>query len=91
MHAVVVKVSVEPGHEEESLEHVRANVVPNVKQAPGLVAGYWLPPKEGRGMAVTVWGSEEAAQASIEMARNSPRPDSVTFDSFEVHEVVAHT
>ena len=71
MHAVVVKVSVEPGHEEESLEHVRANVVPNVKQAPGVVAGYWLAPEEGHGLAITVWESEEAAKASIEMGATS--------------------
>ena len=91
MHAVVVEVSIQAGHEEESIEHLRANVLPNVKQAPGLIGGYWLAPEEGHGLAVTVWENEQAARASVEMARNAPRPDSVTFDRLEVKEVVAHT
>jgi heme-degrading monooxygenase HmoA len=90
MHAVVAQVSIQSGHEEESLEHLRTNVVPRVKQAPGVVAGYWLGPKDGHGMAVTIWDSEEAARNSIEMARNAPRPDSVTFDGFEVREVIGN-
>jgi heme-degrading monooxygenase HmoA len=90
MHAVITQVSIQSGHEEESLEHLRTNVIPRVKEAPGVVAGYWVAPKDGHGMAVTVWESEEAARKSIEMAQSAPRPDSVTFDSFEVGEVIAH-
>jgi heme-degrading monooxygenase HmoA len=89
MHAVITRVSIQAGHEEESLEHLRANVIPRVKEAPGVVAGYWVGPRDGHGMAITVWESEGAARKSIEMAQNAPRPDSVTFDSFEEGEVIA--
>jgi hypothetical protein len=90
MHAVVSRVSIQAGHEEESLEHLRSNVLPRVKQAPGLVAGFWIAPEEGHGLALTVFESEEAARAAAEMAQNAARPDSVTFDSVDVREVIAH-
>ncbi len=88
MHAVVSHVSIQSGHEDESLEHLRTNVVPRVKQAPGAVAGYWLNPEGGKGFAFIVFESEEAARAAADMARNAPRPESVTFDSIEVREVI---
>jgi hypothetical protein len=89
MHAVVARVSVQSGREDEAREHLLTNVVPRVKQAPGLVAGYWAAPKDGHGSGFIVFESEEAAKAAREMAVNSPQPESVTFDSIEVHEVVA--
>jgi heme-degrading monooxygenase HmoA len=89
VHAVVGNVTIQSGHEEESLEHLKTNVVSRVKESPGLVAGYWLAPRDGHGFALLVWESEEAAQRGVEMAQNAPRPDSVTFDSLEVREVIA--
>jgi heme-degrading monooxygenase HmoA len=90
MHAVYIRVSVEPGHEEEALSHLHTHVVPRVKETPGIVAGYWLKPQDEQGVAVTLWESEDAAHAAVEMTRNAPRPDSVTFDTLEVREVTAH-
>jgi hypothetical protein len=89
VHAVVGKVSIQPGREDESLEFLKANVLPMVKQAPGLVAGYWLAPQGGHGFGITLFESEEAARGAAEMAQKSPRPDYVTFDSIDVQEVVA--
>ena len=89
MHAVVTKVSIQSGHEDEAREHLASNVVPRVKQAPGVVAGFWLAPQDGHGSAMVVFESEEAARAAADMAQNAPRPDSVTFDSVEVREVIA--
>ncbi|HEX9374645.1 MAG TPA: antibiotic biosynthesis monooxygenase [Actinomycetota bacterium] len=89
MHALVAGVAVQSGHEEEALEHLKTNVVPRVKEAPGVVAGFWLASQDGHGLAFIVWESEDAAQRGAEMARNAPRPESVTFDSIEVREVVA--
>ena len=89
MHAVVTRVSIQSGHEDEAMEHLKTNVVPRVKEAPGIVSGYWLVPKDGHGFAFVVFESEEAARGAAEMAKNAPRPDSVTFDSIEVREVVA--
>ena len=38
MHALAVNVSIEAGKGEEALQELRSNVVPRIKQAPGLVA-----------------------------------------------------
>jgi len=89
VHAVVGKVSIQAGREDESLEFLKTNVLPMVKQAPGLVAGYWLAPQGGHGFGITLFESEEAARGAAEMAQKGPRPDYVTFDSIDVQEVVA--
>jgi hypothetical protein len=89
MHAVVGKVSIEAGREDEAMEYLMNNVLPMVKQAPGIIAGYWVAPQDGKGLGLTLYESEEAATGAVEMARNAPLPEYVTFDSIEVREVVA--
>jgi hypothetical protein len=91
MHALVVNVSLKPGHKEEGVKELETNVVPLVKQAPGVVAGYWAGSPDGaHGTSMVLFDSEAAAQAGADMARNSPVPEFVTFDKLEVCEVVAH-
>jgi hypothetical protein len=89
MHALLVNVSIESGKEDESLSFLKSEVLPLVKQAPGLVAGYWFAPQGGHGCSVVVFESEEAANAARQMADSGPRPEYVTFDSIQVVEVVA--
>jgi hypothetical protein len=89
MHAVVGKVSIQTGKEDESVEYLKTNVLPMVKQAPGIIAGYWVAPQDGKGLGITFYESEEAARGAAEMAKNAPFPDYVTFDSIEVREVIA--
>ena len=90
MHAVVVTVTIEPGHGDEAVAQLETNVVPAVKQAPGVVSGYWLVPSEGHGLSLVLFETEEAARAAAEAVPNRPMPDFVTFDKVEVREVVAH-
>jgi hypothetical protein len=90
MHAVVGQVSIESGREDESIEFLKANVLPMVKQSPGLIGGYWMAPQEGKGLGVVFYETEEAARGAAEMAKNGPRPDYVTAN-FEVREVIAQT
>ncbi|MDP9299492.1 MAG: hypothetical protein M3P43_01115 [Actinomycetota bacterium] len=90
MHALVVHVSLEPGHDEEGRTELETNVVPRVKQAPRVVAGYWAQSADGEhGYSMILFESEETAQTGADMARNGPRPDFVSFDKVEVCEVVA--
>jgi hypothetical protein len=89
MHALLVNVSIESGKEDESLSFLKSDVLPLVKQAPGLVGGYWFAPQGGHGWSVVVFESEEAANAARQMADSGPRPKYVTFDSIQVVEVVA--
>ena len=60
-----------------------------MKQAPGLVNGYWTR-KENSGMAMVVFESEEVAN---DIAERIPTmvTDAVTLENVEVREVLAHT
>jgi hypothetical protein len=73
-----------------ALTFAREQVVPRVSGAPDLVAGYWVRVAEDKGVSIVIFDSEEAARAMAEQV--SPPPDgSVTANSVEVGEVVAHT
>ena len=88
MHAVVVAVKV--NDREAATSNLRERVVPEVSQAPGFVAGYWvaLGPEKG-GRSVIVFESEEAARGMAEKIQSLPG-DEVTMESVDVGEVVAN-
>lgn len=86
MHAVVVRVRI--SEEEAALAALRDQVVPQVSQAPGFVAGYWTR-KENTGLSMIVFESEDAARAVSERIPESV-PQGVTLESVEVREVVAN-
>ncbi len=90
MHAVVVEVNIESGREEEGIAYLHANVLPAMKQTPGLVSGYWLASKEGQGLTVLVFDEAEAAGATARGLAAAPRPDFASLGKIEVHDVVAH-
>ena len=86
MHAVVINVTV--NDREAATAALQNQVVPQVSQAPGFVAGYWVGLEGGRGTSIVAFESEDAARAASE---NVQAPgDFVTFDSVEVGEVVGH-
>ena len=87
MHAVVVTVTVSDA--EASLNRLRDEVVPEVKQMPGVVAGYWTR-KDDTGISMVVFESEDGAKAMSERVPTIV-PDEVTLENVEVREVVAHT
>jgi heme-degrading monooxygenase HmoA len=86
MYAVVTKVTIEDP--ESATQNLRDQVVPGVAQAPGFVAGYWTR-KENGGLGMTIWESEDAAQAASDQVRGMA-PAGVTIDDVELREVVAH-
>jgi hypothetical protein len=86
MHAVVVKGTVQD--EDKATTHLRGQVIPRLKQAPGFVGGQWVR-VEGKGNAVITFESEEAARAGAEQLRTNPPPeDAFTLDSVEIGEVI---
>jgi hypothetical protein len=87
MHAVVVTVTVNDA--EASLNRLRDDVVPQIKQTPGVIAGYWTR-KDDTGISMVVFESEDGAKAMSERVP-SIVPDEVTLENVEVREVVAHT
>jgi hypothetical protein len=89
MHAVVGNVTIRDF--ERGLPILRDEIVPRVKQTPGLVNAYWLRSADSSGMSVIVFESEDAARALARVIEaEGPPTDAVTFNSVEVREVVAH-
>ena len=90
MHAVVVSVTIKDPEAAQTM--LEEQVVPRVKEAPGLVNAYWARSDEGRGGSMIVFESEEAAKAVADQLQSGPpgNSDAVTIDSVEVREVVAH-
>jgi hypothetical protein len=86
MHAVVVRVSIT--EEGAAVAALRDEVVPQVSQAPGFVAGYWTR-KDNAGLSMIVFESEDAARAASERIPGTV-PDGVTLEDVDVREVVAH-
>jgi hypothetical protein len=86
MHAVVLNVTVTDA--DAATAALLDQVVPQVSQTPGFVAGYWVRLDAGRGTAVVVFESEDAARSAA--AEAQPPGDLMTFDSIEVGEVVAN-
>ena len=88
MHAVVVSVTINDF--EQAVADLRERVVPQVKQAPGFVAGYWVAldgHQSGRG--TIVFESEDAARQAASMIEQAATADpAVTVESIEVGEVV---
>ena len=86
MHAVVVRVTI--SEEGPAMAALRDEVVPQVSQAPGFVAGYWTR-KDNAGLSMIVFESEDAARTASERIPGIV-PDGVTLEDVEVREVVAH-
>jgi heme-degrading monooxygenase HmoA len=93
MHARVMRV--ELGDVDLGASFVREKIAPSAKQQPGIVAAYWLADRgSGRGLAVTIWESEDAMLAADAVARETARTEkdegSVETAALELYEVIAH-
>jgi hypothetical protein len=90
MHAIVVTVKI--SDYESARQQLHERVIPNVKQMPGFVGGYWLAPSDGKGLSVVAFDTEEHAKSMATQLRDGslPTPDSVTVDSVEVREVAGN-
>ena len=86
MHAVVLNVTVTDAH--AATAALRDQVVPQVAATPGFVAGYWVRLHGGRGTALVVFESEDAARSAA--AEAQPPGDLMIFDSVEVGEIVSN-
>ena len=62
MHTVLVNVTIEPGHSAEAQAQLETNVLPRVKETPGVVSGYWTRSSDGQhGSSIILFENEEAA------------------------------
>jgi hypothetical protein len=90
MYATQVTVRIEPGREEEARQSLMERVLPEVKDTPGIVAGYWFEPVGNRGSSVVLWQTREHAEAVAArlQAGTQPTPP-VTIEQIEIREVIA--
>jgi hypothetical protein len=89
MHAVVVREVGDRDLIEAGDEHVVANVVPSVRNAPGIVSALWMTDGSGGTLNVLVFESEQAALAALEPSRNAPRPPFMRVADASVFRVTA--
>ena len=78
---------------DEAVKGLHDEVLPQIKQAPGVVAGYWMRPRDddNEGRSVVVFETEQQAQAAAQMIQEGSSPmQGVTIIRVETREVVAH-
>jgi hypothetical protein len=86
MHAVVINVSFK---DFAAAQGELSELVPRVSGMPGFVAGYWIAVSPEKGTSTVVFDSEDSAQGLVGMLSQAPA-DTVTVDSVELGEVMAH-
>jgi hypothetical protein len=91
MHAIVVHVKIDPSRKDEAERMLHEDVVPMVKQAPGLVNAYWLLSEDDtEGFSVILFDDKDAAQKAVDLNPPQPPADSpVQLAGVEIHEVIA--
>ena len=93
MYALFTEVNAEDADKEAGRDMLNRIAVPGAR-ADGAKAGYWLEPKNGRGVSVVVFDTEAEARAVADRFEvgQSPGPDApagITFRTVEVREVIA--
>jgi hypothetical protein len=90
MFAVVVRETGQREEIEGSTELLTANLLPRVREAPGIVSASFMSDGEGATLNVLVFESEEAARAALQLTRNARRPDFLELESADLYRVLAH-
>ena len=73
-----------------SRELLAANLLPRVREAPGVVSASFMSDGEGATLNVLVFESEEATRAALQLTRNAPRPGFLELESADLYRVLAH-
>jgi len=91
MHAVVGRVKIDTGREDEARKFLHEFVVPSAKGLAGFAGGYWTRAlDEDTGSSLVLFDSEENARAAAaQMAEGPPPGGPVSFMSATVCEVLA--
>jgi hypothetical protein len=91
MHAVLIEVDVGGVDRDQGLQMLREHVVPAITQMPGFHSGTWLAGNDqGNGLSLTLWDSEQNAQAMVERFGPGSSPTAnATVVRCEIREVAA--
>ena len=90
MFAVIVQAIGDSQLVRGSGDHVAKDVMPRVKQAPGIVSATLTADEGGRTLNLFVFEDEQAARSAADQIRSAPRPPFMRVDSVELREVLAH-
>ena len=85
MYAVVVRETGQREAIEGSEDFSKANLLPRVREAPGVVSASFMSDGEGATLNVLVFESEEAARAALQLTRNAPRPGFLQLESADLY------
>jgi hypothetical protein len=91
MHAIFIEVNADESHTDDARRTLPNTAVPRAKEA-GAKGGYWLAPRGGRGLAVVLFDSEDAARKMADQMKPGEQAGTVpgvTFKTVEVREVLA--
>ena len=90
MYAVVVRETGEREAIEGSGELLTTNLLPRVREAPGIVSASSMSDGKGATLNVMVFESEAAARAALQLTRDAPRPGFLRLESADLYLVLAH-
>ena len=90
MYAVVVRETGQREAIEGSAEILETNLLPRVREAPGVVSASFMSDGQGATLNVMVFETEEAARAALQLTRNAPRPGFLQLESADLYLVLAH-
>src|SRR5262245_696947 len=68
VHAALVSLTIDPEQAPAAAGALTDRILPAIRSAPGFVAGYWLEPIDGAGLAFVVFETDEQARRSASPA-----------------------
>jgi hypothetical protein len=86
MHAALVHLVIDPAQAPAAAAAFTKDILPKVKGAAGLVAGYWVDPADGQGFGFLVFENEEQAVKATPPAKKWSAPG-VTIKRVDVRRV----
>ena len=89
MYAAVVTLSIDPAQAPAAAEAFTSDILPAIRSAPGLVAGYWVDPVDGQGLGFVVFDTEEHARQATPPQTNWAAPG-VTIHGVEIRRVAVN-
>ena len=86
MFAALMKLTIDPAQAPRVATAFTNVLLPQVRAAPGFVAGYWLEPAQGQGFGFVVFETAEQAAAAMPPSASWATPG-VVIEGVEVRRV----
>ncbi|MBW8481135.1 hypothetical protein [Actinomadura parmotrematis] len=86
MHAAFVTIRIDPERAPQAAAALMDDVLPRLKAAPGFVGGHWMEPRDGDGLAVLLFATEDDAERGALAGLDGPVPG-VTVRGVEIRRV----